>query len=238
MKRYLIPIQQAGNTETIQRISVDDDPVGVYRLDDDSYRVVAEQNGRSIELGPKDASVSRKKNDRPPVELSPTDRGIKVQNRNSTNPISVDTTAGPTELDQGEWIEITEDCVVELGFSVQIRANVRGTPDNQDREGSDSPTEGVELHVYINTLTENIEHSVERERVAECRDYMYELLDTLIESPVDAHAYDEIKPEVEKMIESLERKVNNKTLTKTFDEQKKDQLRHLTTRVSDLYERN
>lgn len=237
MKRYLIPIQQAGSTDTIQRIPVDDDPVGIYRLDDDSYRIVAEQNGRTIELGPTDASVSRKKDDRPPVELSPTDRGIEVQNRNSTNPISVDTTPGIEELDKGEWIEITEDCVIELGFKAKIRANVRGTPEAQTEE-SDEPTEAVELHRYINRLTENVDQAVKRDDVAECRSYMQKVLDTLIESPVDASAYDEIKADVEQRLNSLDKKVNNKTLDKSFDEQKKDQIQHLTERVSDMYERH
>jgi len=126
MKRYLIPIQHADQAETVQRIPIEEVPVGIYRLDNDTYDVVAEANGRTIELGVQDAGVSRKHNGNPPVELTPTSHGIYVKNLTSTNPISIQTNPGKTELEKGESVEITDDCIIELGIGVHIRAAVRG----------------------------------------------------------------------------------------------------------------
>lgn len=239
MQRYLTPIQQAKSTDTIQRIPVDDSPVGVYRLDDGSHEVVAEVDGRTQSLGVRDVGVSRKKGDVAPVELRPAPGGLKVENKNSTNPIVVETSPTDHELAKDEYIEITDDCTIKLGIEVQIRANVRGATDEVDdtMDVEDTP-DGPEMEAYLDALTENITLRVQNDEVADCRNKLQELHDTIVEKPVDAEPYDEIEGQVGETMEKLEAKINDQLRSKTIGEQLEDEIDHLTSRVVKMYDRN
>jgi hypothetical protein len=239
MQRYLTPIQQAESTDTIQRIPVDDSPVGVYRLDDGSHEVVAEVDGRTQSLGVRDVGVSRKKGDVAPVELRPAPAGLKVENKNSTNPIVVETSPTDHELAKDEYIEITDDCTIKLGIEVQIRANVRGATDEADdtMDVEDTP-DGPEMEAYLDALTENITLRVQNDEVADCRNKLQELHDTIVEKPVDAEPYDEIEGQVGETMEKLEAKINDQLRSKTIGEQLEDEIDHLTSRVVKMYDRN
>jgi len=239
MQRYLTPIQQAKSTDTIQRIPVDDSPVGVYRLDDGSHEVVAEVDGRTQSLGVRDVGVSRKKGDVAPVELRPAPGGLKVENKNSTNPIVVETSPTDHELAKDEYIEITDDCTIKLGIEVQIRANVRGATDEADdtMDVKDTP-DGPEMEAYLDALTENITLRVQNDEVVDCRKKLQELHDTIVEKPVDAEPYDEIEGQVGATMEKLEAKINDQLRSKTIGEQLADEIDHLTSRVVKMYDRN
>lgn len=239
MQRYLTPIQQAKSTDTIQRIPVDDSPVGVYRLDDGSHEVVAEVDGRTQSLGVRDVGVSRKKGDVAPVELRPAPGGLKVENKNSTNPIVVETSPTDHELAKNEYIEITNDCTIQLGIGVQIRANVRGATDEADdtMDVEDTP-DGPEMEAYLDALTENITLRVQNDEVVDCRKKLQELHDTIVEKPVDAEPYDEIERQVGETMEKLEAKINDQLRSKTIGEQLADEIDHLTSRVVKMYDRN
>jgi len=240
MKRYLTPIQEAENTDTIQRIPVDHGPVGVYRLDDGTHEVVAEINGRTRRLGVRDAGVSRKNDDGvAPVVLKPTSAGLTVINRDSTNPIVVETSPTDHKLAKHEDIEITDDCTIQLGIGVRIRANVRGTTDETDdaMDVEDTPN-GPEMEAYLDTLTENIILQVNNDDVADCRNKLQELHDTIVEKPVDAEPYDEIEEQLEQTMTKLESKINDKIRTKTIGEELQDEINHLTSRVVNMYDRN
>jgi len=239
MQRYLTPIQQAKSTDTIQRIPVDDSPVGVYRLDDGSHEVVAEVDGRTQSLGVRDVGVSRKKGDVAPVELRPAPGGLKVENKNSTNPIVVETSPTDHELAKDEYIEITDDCTIKLGIEVQIRANVRGATDEADdtMDVKDTP-DGPEMEAYLDALTENITRTVENDEVVDCRKKLQELHDTIVEKPVDVEPYDEIEGQVGETMEKLESKINDRLRSKNIGEQLTDEIDTLTSRVVKMYDRN
>jgi len=239
MKRYLTPIQQAESTDTIQRIPVDDSPVGVYRVDDGSHEVVAEVDGRTRQLGVRDVGVSRKKNGVAPVELTPVSAGLRVENKNSTNPIVVETSPTDHELAKNEYIEITDDCTIQLGIGVRIRANVRGTTDKADdtMDVTETP-DGPEMEAYLDALTENITLRVKNDEVVDCRNKLQELHDTIVEKPVDAEPYDEIAEQVGETMEKLDAKINDQLRTKTIGEQLEDEIDHLTSRVVKMYDRN
>ena len=233
MKRYLTPIQQAETTETIQRVSVDDSPVGIYRLDDGSHEVVADVDGRTQRLGVRDAGVSRKKSDVAPVELRPVSTGVQVENRNSKNPIIVKTPLTDHELAKGEDIKIADDCTINLGIGVQIRANVRAD------SGGNEPTDGtVNIEAHIDSLTENIVLYANGDEIADCRNKLQELHDTIVETPVDDTAYDEIKEQVDHTTTKLESKINDQLRSKTIGDELYDEIDRLTSRVVNMYNRN
>lgn len=239
MNRYLIPIQKAENTDTLQRISVEDDPVGIYRLDD-TYDVVAEVGDQVIQLNPQDATVSRKKDGTVPIELASTEDGIKIKNKNSTNEITVKNSDEVNKLSINDSIEITNECMIRPGYNIRLRANIRGLrgsePDNPESV-HDKMQSGVEIQAYIDKLASNISLSMEADKVAKCRNNLQELHDTMVESPIQDQAYDDAVDSVESMIGSLDAKLNDKTRVTEFDEQKRNSIKQITTRVSNLYSR-
>lgn len=244
MKRYLIPIQEASQAETIERIPVADSPVGIYRKDNNNFDVVAEADDRIYDLGVRDAGVSRKSNGKAPVQLSASTRGINVENLTSTNPIIINTNPGKTELEKGETIEITDDCVFELGIGVKIRANVRGSID--DTESAEVVTkeesngqEGPEITAYVQTAGELIRKEAHKESVIECHTHIQTLYDTIIECPVDDQAYDKVESDMEHVLQRLDNKVTNATLSETdIADEFQHEIVSLTNRVESLYARN
>ena len=238
MKRYLTPIQQAETTETIQRVSVDESPVWIYRLDDGSHEVVAESDGRTRELGIRDGGVSRKKGDTPPVELRPVSGGLEVENRNSKNPIIVEESPPDHELAKGESIEITDDCTIHLGIEVQIRANVRDAGGDDDDDDDEPTDRTVNIEAHIDSLTVNIVLYATRDDIAACRNKLEELHDTIVETPVDDTAYDEITEQVDHTKTKLESKINDQLRSETIGDELSDEIDRLTSRVANMYKRN
>ena len=245
MNRYLIPIQQASQAKTVQRIPIEDNPLGIYRLDNGNHDVVVEDGRQTIELGIQDAGVSRKQNGIPPVELIPTSHGLDVKNKTSTNPISIQTNSGKKQLGQGESIEITDDCVVELGIGVQIRAAVRGdTESHIEKSGhvhdqQSKKQSGPEIDAYVGKVGELIRTRTENESVVECRTQIQTLHDTIIEFPVDDQAYSDIESKIEHILERLEAKVKNPRLSEdNLSDDLQGEIISITDRVEELYARN
>lgn len=230
MKRYLIPIQNASQTETVQRIPVDDGPVGIYRLDNDTYDVVAEAGGRRIRLGVEDAAVSRKKNGEAPVQLSPTRHGITVQNQTSTNPITVQRNPGEELLEQGETTTITDDCVIELGIGVEIRANVRDTGIIDD---------GVEIEEHVRNVSKLICVLADNDEVSACWNHLQTLHDTVTERPVEDTAYEQVDEDLEQVLSRLESRIKNSMRSADeLDDEFRAEIKRITERVESIYARN
>lgn len=244
MKRYLIPIQEASQAETIERIPVDDSPVGIYRKDNNNFDVVAEADGRIYDFGVRDAGVSRKSNGEAPVQLTASPHGINVENLTSTNPITINTNPGQTELAKGDSIEITDDCVFELGIGVKIRANVRGSVDESEsaevvtKEATETQ-ESPEITAYVQTAGELIRKEAQKEAVIECHTHIQTLYDTIIECPINDQAYEEVKSDMNQILSRLDSKITNPAGSETDIA---DELQHeivsLTNRVESLYARN
>jgi hypothetical protein len=270
MKRYIKAIQNADETDTIQRIAVNDS-VELYRLDDGTDRVVAEHEGENMPLGVKDRYVSRKKGRVAPVVVHPTETGIQVQNRGSTNPIEV-IKDNKTEYleEEHDPIEVTQDCVIKLGNHTRIRANVRGAQEavdqpseiagedtlRQDAKGqaNDHPAQQATVQestssavsggssqdsnnitLYVHSMADKIEHSIELNNVARCRDYLKELRDTLIEIPVDHPSYESTTNDVKAKIDQLNTKLGDRTMDAEFDQQKQREIESILHSVRTMY---
>ena len=242
MKRYLIPIQNASQTETVQRIPVDDGPVGIYRLDNDTYDVVAESGGRRTRLGVEDAAVSRKKNGEAPVQLSPTRHGITVQNQTSTNPITVQRNPGEELLEQGETTTITDDCVIELGIGVEIRANVRGVDTGVDDDQAtidNGGDDGVEIEEHVRSVSKLICVLADNDEVSACWNRLQTLHDTVTERPVEDTAYEQVDEDLEQVLSRLESRIKNSMRSADeLDDEFRAEIKRITERVESIYARN
>jgi hypothetical protein len=168
-----------------------------------------------------------------------------VKNKTSPNPISIQTNSGKKQLGQGESIEITDDCVVELGIGVQIRAAVRGdTESHIEKSGhvhdqQSKKQTGPEIDAYVGKVGELIRTRTENESVAECRTQIQTLHDTIIEFPVDDQAYSDIESKIEHILERLEAKVKNPRLSEgDLSDDLQGEIISITDRVEELYARN
>lgn len=230
MNRYLTSIQNVSETETVQRVPVDDGPVGIYRLDNDTYDVVAETDDRRIHLGVADAGVSRKKNGDSPVQLSPTEKGIDIENQTSTNPIKIHRNHDIENLKQGRVTTITDDCIIQLGIDVEIRANVRGI---------DTIRPGIDPEEYVRKVGDLARTCAENDDVNGCRKHLQTLSDTITERPVEDTAYEEMKENIEQLLSRMESRIKNSMRSaEELDDEFRAEIETVTERVESIYARN
>ena len=192
MQRYLTPKRDAQRAETVRRVPIEGG-VSVYRLDDGSHTVVAETADETIELGVKDAAVSRKKGDTAPVELTSDQRGLRVHNHTSKNAVTVRTNLGTEELAAGEDTLVTDDCIVELGITTEIRGSVERDRDTLSKDELEEMlgmrqkgdvVEGVSPGLHAQAVAENLRKS-SQESAVECRKIVTHLENFVAEHPVD-----------------------------------------------------
>lgn len=244
MNRYLIPIQTAGQSKSVQRIPVEETSVSVYREESDGYAVVAETGDRRIPLGVEDAGVSRKTDGAAPVELTPTPEGISVENELSTNPVTIQESHGETLLEQGETKTITDDCVIELGIGTEIRVNVRdtdgqlGMSDGTNNAGTAKDSHAIDPEAYVQKVAELVRASARQDAVVDCRTHFETLHDTITERPVEDSAYDELAEDVEQFVSRLDSRINNPLRSvDELDAEFVAEVETITERVEAIYAR-
>jgi len=246
MKRYLTPIRDAAAAETVRRVPIDE-PVGVYRRDDGSHAVVAETTDEVVELGIRDAAVSRKHDGRAPVELASDRRGVRVRNAGSKNPVSVRTNLGEQRLATDEETVVTGDCVIELGITTEIRASVERDRDTLSRdelaemlamEADGDAVEGVSPAIHAQ-MTATALRKAGDESVTECRKVITELRNFVAEHQVDDPDYEDVVDTVDRVERRLENASDNRLLDgDSLDEERKEDLDLLADRVEKLYGRS
>jgi len=232
MNRYLLS-DPASENATPTRVPIDS-RVGIYRLGDGSKTIVAETEGQRVDLGVRDATVSRKTEGRPPVELSPISRGISVRNHGSTNPVSLSTNLRTHTLTAGDAAAITDDCRLTIGISLTLQATV-------EREGSQrSPAAeqaaGVSPAAHARTLA-NALRAASTDSVAESRSVIAELQSFLASHPLDSSDYKEINARVEQIERRLDSKAGGLHHTEELDEEWQAELAALSDRIEGLYAR-
>lgn len=225
MNRYVLP---AGAAD--QRVPIGD-PVGIYRLGNGSYTIVAETADRLVDLGVKDATVSRKQGGQPPVELAPTSRGISVRNHGSTNPVTLRTNLTEQQLSRGETATVTDDCRIEVGIGVELQATVEreDSPKAADAEKSVSPAR----HAHL--LAERL-RTASDDSVTAARKAVSELESFLASHPLDDEEYDRICEKLNRISTRLETKTRGLHHTETLDTEWQRELALVSDRIERLYQ--
>lgn len=244
MKSYLTPKRDATHAETVRRIPING-PVGLYRLDDGSHDVIAETDNETIELGVRDAAVSRKKGGSAPVELLPDARGIRVRNQNSKNPVSVKTNLREQQLAEGENTVIKDDCIIELGITTEIRATVERDGNTLSKEelkeklGMEQEgdvMQGVSPTAHARAIAVNLRKAT-NESVPECRKYATELKNFVAEHEVEDPDYEPVLDELQQVTKRLENKSSGALRGSGIDEEWNEEIDLLADRVEKLYGR-
>lgn len=230
MNRYLLSEPTAPDAETT-RVPINS-RVGIYRRGDGSKTIVAETDDEQIDLGVRDATVSRKTNGRPPVALSPISRGISVRNHGSTNPVTLSTTLQTHKLTAGDAAAITDDCRLAIGLSLTLQATVEG-----GGGGSAQRSPGVRPAAHARTLA-NALRTASEDSVAETRGVIGELQTFLEEQPLDGSEYEAVCAEIDRIERRLESKAGGLHRTESLDAEWQSELAVVSDRIESIYARS
>jgi len=230
MNRYLLSEPTAAEGATT-RVPIDS-RVGIYRRGDGSKTIVAETDDEQIDLGVRDATVSRKTNGRPPVALSPISRGISVRNHGSTNPVTLSTNLRTHKLTTGDAAAITDDCRLTIGLSLTLRATVEGDGGHTNQQSG-----GVRPAAHARTLA-NALRTASDESIAETRGVISELRTFLQEHPLESSEYEAVCTQIDRIERRLESKAGGLHRTESLDEEWRSELSVVSNRVESIYARS
>lgn len=245
MRRYLTLKQDASVNDAVQQVPIEE-TVGVYRVDDGTYSVVAETSEETIDLGVRDAAVSRKHNGAAPVQFEPESEGIRVHNRDSTNPVTVQQRSGDLDLTSGEQLVVEDSCVISLGITTDVRATAerdRNTLSKNElvdllgMQADGGAIRGVEPAAHASSLATNLRQASETS-VTDAQKWVTEL-QNFVETNTRADPdYDEVLTELRSTHDQLDTKISGPLSGSGMDKERQDELELIAARVESLYARN
>lgn len=244
MRRYLTPKQEASTADAVQQVPIKE-TVGLYRRDDGSYSVVAETAEQVIDLDVRDAAVSRKHSNTAPVQLHPVQNGIRVSNRESTNPVTVRQPGSEVELTAGERLVVRDSCVIELGIATEIRATAERDSDTLSKEelvdllGMEADGDlirGVRPAAHARSLATNLRQA-SATSVTDTQKWVTELQNFVETNTVDSPDYDDLLGDLRQMRDQLDAKISGPLSGSELDQERQTELELLAARVERLYAR-
>ncbi|TQQ79925.1 hypothetical protein EGH24_10610 [Halonotius terrestris] len=237
MNRYLLPTGDTSESSDAPRVPIEN-AVGIYRIGNGTYTVVAETADEILDLGVKDATVSRKTAGQPPVELAPTSRGISVRNHGSTNPLTLRTNIKEQQLRIGESATVTDDCFIQVGISVELQATVEAGTDSVSVSELEAKLDesGVSPAAHARILANNLRNA-SQSSVTEVRKVIGELGTFVAEHPVNDDEYAQVRSDIEQITTRLESKARGLHNTDTLDAEWQQDIDLLSDRIERLYVR-
>ena len=245
MRRYVTLKQDASVNDAVQQVPIEE-TVGVYRVDDGTYSVVAETSKEIIDLGVRDAAVSRKRDGTAPVQFEPESDGIRVRNRDSTNPVTVQQRSGDLNLTSGEHLVVEDSCVISLGITTDVRATAERDHNTLSKgelvdllgmEADGGVMRGVEPAAHASSLATNLRQASETS-VTATQKWVTEL-QNFVETNTRADPdYDEVLTELRATRDQLDTKISGPLSGSGMDEERQDDLELIADRVESLYARS
>jgi len=247
MRGYLTPI--VASDDTVSRIAVEE-PVAIYRADDDTYRVLVETGGEAVALNVRDVTVSRNK-ESIPIEVVPERDAIAIHNHANSNPITVESGYKESELDAGDTERVSQDSTLLAGHNTKLRLTVKREREKGqtlsikelqeiiDSEESGSVIDGVDPAVYASSLAENL-RKAGNESANECLKIATDVENLVEGQPVDDEGYEATRERVAEFRASLESRVNQSTLRSvdiTENEEWQERIDRIAHRIERLYAR-
>ncbi len=114
-----------------------DSRVGVYRDPEQSHGVYARKGGEPVHLGVSDGTVSRLKDEVPPVVIEPQESCIEVRNRRNSNGVTVRSDGSGAELSTGTVETVSNKTEIVIGYQTTLvmtveresKINIEGSVD-------------------------------------------------------------------------------------------------------------
>ena len=99
--------------------------VEIYRDPGDTEEVIAETPDNKHRLGVKDVTVSRKKNDTPPVVVQPRQSSIEIRNKQNTNGVRIVEDDEERELAEGRTVTVSDTTAITIGYQTRLRLTLK-----------------------------------------------------------------------------------------------------------------
>ncbi len=114
-----------------------DSRVEVYRDPEQSHGVYARKGSEPVHLGVSDGTVSRLKDEVPPVVIEPQGSCIEVHNRRNSNGVTVRSDGGGAELSTGTVETVSNKAEIVIGYQTTLvmtveresKINIEGSVD-------------------------------------------------------------------------------------------------------------
>lgn len=219
-----ISVLNAEDSIKLKQITED---LGVY-TDPDTTEVHLRFGSDEVDLGFRDITISRLHEQEPPVQLQKTNTGVEIRNVDNESEVYIEYLHRTTKLSRTESTHVTTDCLVEPGLYTQLRLSINKqySPKNRNTFDSEIPVSEV------NHLCEFFAMTAEK-APDETTGYGKRLLNTIQDYPIGTGTYDDIKFELESIINKLDESDSAEKLAERLS----DNINQLSRRIEDLYNR-
>jgi len=225
-------VSAVGDDADVEVIEVDDE-LGVFRREDADHRVfVRPAGGDDVDLGVRDVSVSRMREDGAPVRLGVDDDRLWVRNVDNASPVFVDRLTERRTLDRGERTTVADDCVVQPGRHAALRISLEAADDDAVTAAGGADADGIPVPALVSALCDGF-RTASRDSRSEALAYGQRLLGTVREYPVDDHEYDDAVETLQARIDQLERSDREE-----IDEGRRRRNRRIAERIDAVYDRH
>lgn len=247
MRAYLTPLGQVDD-QSRQIDLKKGAQVGIYR---DGQQVLVETPRGTEDLGVRDVTVSRKKGGKPSVSFHAVTGGVEITNHpESKNPLTLrQQTGDERSVKPGETEQVTESCVVEVGFNAEVQLSIKKQAGRKTLTADDakqllneaaarSSSGGPTLASHARVLAENL-RAKQHHSPNDCLQVANEIRDFVEENPVETSAYEDARESVEGLVEKLEAKLSSRAALGGDELETEDQERieRVASRIEGLYSR-
>lgn len=158
----------------------------IYRDPENSQYITIETSEQKMTVDIADVTVSRKKNGKAPVVITPESECIEVRNEGNSNGIHVQTEGDQKEIGEGFSARIRRDAVLQIGYQTKLRLTVNREAREEyvidgDVKANGDVVMGDQRNVDERTTVEDVvakELEVDSDGSAEVKDTVGNKIDT------------------------------------------------------------
>jgi ElaB/YqjD/DUF883 family membrane-anchored ribosome-binding protein len=247
MRAYLTPLGQVDDQS--RQIDMEEGAqVGIYR---DGQQVLVETPRGTKDLGVRDVTVSRKKSGEPSVSFRAVTGEVEIMNHpGSKNSLTLrQQIRDERSIAPGETEQVTESCVVEVGFNTEVRLTIKEQTGRKTLRADEaeellneaaarSSSGGPTLTSHARVLAENL-RAKRHHSPNDCLQVANEVRDFVEENPVETSIYEDVRKSVERVVEKLEAKLSSRAALggDELAEEDRERIERVASRVEGLYSR-
>ncbi len=238
MKGYLSIANE--EEEEVQVVAVENE-VGFYRGED--IHIFVETEDGEHELGVRDISVSSRRSDGSPIVIRSNEGALSIHNVDNKNPITVRSLRNEIELSKTESTDVTDDCLIELGFAAEVLLTVediKSGSETIDAPELDGAGGEIPVQAFVSLLCEHFRRAA-HESKSETQRRAQQLLDAVSEHPAEVAGFESARKRLEDELAKMKRMERGAELAtdgKFKDEERIQGYESLAHRFEDLYKRS
>lgn len=198
-------LSATGSSNSGNPVPIDEETeIGVYRKDDGTDKVQLAVNDETRGIGILDRSVSRMREDGPPVRISRQEDKIKIHNIDNASAIDIDAPGSQKMLKRGEESLVSNDCTVKVGYNTELLLiSDFASPESDDRAMVEQNGNRIPLSAHVRVQCQHLQ-VVSHNSVSEVRNSARDLYNIIKDHPLDRSGYKNTRDRLRQSVESLE----------------------------------